>query len=167
MDVETLNIIKAFFEEEAKGNSGTVIAAALTVSGMFGVALLGAISQWRITKRIVDAEHKKLEVQLKSEFQAKRHEKWESDVLEAITELLTATDPEINEVFKPAVVTKHVNRVQLLLNRENALQAEVNNLVNYLALTVNGWKGNPDELPIFEIHGQLLDASKKIIYQPK
>lgn len=167
MDTETLNAIRALFEEYSKGDSGTVTAAYLTVGGMLGVAILGAISQWFISKKIVNEEHRRLEIQLRSEFQAKRHEKWESDILEEITELLTATDPEINVEINPAIVTKHVIRVQLLLNHENALQGQVNNLVNHLALAVNGWQGNKDELPILKIHGQLLDASKKLIYQPK
>jgi len=166
MDIETINIIKELFDEQSKSSSSTVIAAYLTVGGMLGVAILGAISQWFISKRVVSEEHKRLEIQLKSEFQSKRHEKWESDILEAITELLTATDPEINPEINSALVTKHVNRVQLLLNDKNPLQGQVNGLVNHLALAVNGWQGNRDELPILKIHGQLLDASKKLIYQP-
>ncbi len=166
MDPDTLRAIKALFEEYSSKNSGIVTAAYLTVGGMFGVAVLGALSQWLISRKVVNEEHKRLAIQLRSEFQAKRHEKWESDVLEAITNLLTVTDPEINSEIIPAVVTKHVHRVQLLLNHKNPIQGEVNNLVNHLALAVNGWYGNRDELPILKIHGQLLDASKKLIYQP-
>lgn len=167
MDPEVLNTIKAFFEEQASGNNGTVIAATITVLGMFGVAFLGAFSQWLISKKSVESELKRLEIQLKSEFQSKRHEKWEADILESITELLTATDPEVHKEIIPATVTKYVLRTQLLLNHENPLQGQVNNLVNHLALAVNGWQKNRDGLPILKIHGQLLDAAKKIIYQPK
>jgi hypothetical protein len=166
MDIETINLIKAFFVEQSKSSSGTVIAACLTVGAMLGVAILGAISQWFITKRIVNEEHKRLEIQLKSESKAKRHEKWESDILEAITELLSATDPEVNSEFNPAIITKHVIRAQLLLNNENLLQGKVNALVNELALVVNGWQEG-DWTSILRVHGQLSDASKKLIYQPK
>lgn len=166
MDPDTLNAIKALFEEYSSKESGTVIAAYLTVGGMFGVALLGAISQWLITQKVVNEEQKRLSIQLRSEFTAKRHEKWESDVLEAISNLLTVTDPEINSEIVPSVVTKHIHRVQLLLNHNVPAQGEVNQLVNQLPLAVNGWYGNKNTQSILTIHGQLLDASKKLIYHP-
>jgi len=166
LDQDTLNAINLLFEEYANKESSTVTAAYLTVGGMLGVAMLGAFSQWLITKKVINEEHKRLAMQLKSEFQTKRHEKWETNILEAITNLLTATDPEINSEIIPAEVTKCVNRVQLLLNHNKPLQREVNNLVNQLALAVNGWHGNQDMASILTIHGQLLDASKKLIYQP-
>ena len=164
MDPDSLNAIRALFEEYS--NKSDIISTYLTVGGMLGVALLAAISQWLITKKVISAEHERIKLQLRSEFQSRRHEKWDSDILEAISNLLTVTDPEINTDFVPSLVTKHVNRVQLLLDHNVPLQGIVNNLANNLALTVNGWIGSKDKQNILTIHGQLLDASKRLFYHP-
>jgi Na+/glutamate symporter len=96
MDSETINLIKALFEEYANKDSSTVTAAYITIGGMLGVAILGAISQWIITKRVVSEEHRRMRAQVVSEQFARQHEKWEDDIIEGITGLLKATDPEIN-----------------------------------------------------------------------
>jgi hypothetical protein len=44
MDAETINLIKSLFEEYANKDTGTVTAAYITIGGMLGVSLLGAVS---------------------------------------------------------------------------------------------------------------------------
>lgn len=167
MDAETINAIRTLLQEYSSKQSGTVTAAYLTVGGMLGVAILGAITQWIVTKRIINAEHKRLENQLRSEFQLRRHESWETKFQEAITELLRVTDPEINPDISPRDVTPHIIRAQLLLNPRHPRHKEVNKLINELGLTVNGWLSVRDPLPILKLHGQLLDAAREIVYLPK
>jgi len=53
MDNESINLIKGLFEEYAKKDISAVTTAYITIGGMLGVAILGAISQWILTKRIV------------------------------------------------------------------------------------------------------------------
>jgi len=167
MDAETISAIKALFEEYSAKDGGTVTAAYLTVGGMLGVAILGAISQWLISRHVVAEEHRRLSIQLRSEFQARRHEKWEAQLLDAITDLLKVTDPEINVPIDPTAVTPCVLRVQLLLNPDNPIQAEVNSLVNQLALTANGWLTDHDPLPILKVHGGLLEKARVLFYRPE
>ncbi len=108
MDTETKNLIKYLFEEYANKDTGTVTAAYITIGGMLGVSILAAISQWIITKRIVSEEHRRMLVQVHSERFARQHEKWEADIIEGVTGLLKATDPEINTRIDRATVTGYV-----------------------------------------------------------
>ena len=74
MDSETINLIRGLFEEYANKNSSTVVAAYITIGGMLGVAFLGAISQWVITKQIVSEEHRRMLAQVNSERFARQHD---------------------------------------------------------------------------------------------
>lgn len=166
MDNESISLVKGLLEECANKDTGTVMAAYITIGGMFGVAFLGAVSQWIITKRIVAEEHKKMLVQVNSERFARQHEKWEADIIEGITGLLKTTDPEINATINRAAVTGHVLRIQLLLNTKDPNQNIVNQLVNQLALTANGWQPDEGSTVLLKIHSQLLEAAKLLVYRP-
>lgn len=166
MDNETINLVKGLFEEYANKDSSTITAAYITIGGMLGVAILGAISQWIITKLVVAEEHRRMHAQVISEQFARQHEKWEVDVIDGITGLLKATDPEINSVINKATVASCVLRVQLLLNTQDPNQERVNRLVNQLALTANGWKAAESPSALLGIHAQLLEAAKLLIYRP-
>jgi hypothetical protein len=105
-------------------------------------------------------------VQVHSERFARQHEKWESDIMEGVTGLLKATDPEINSKINRATVTGYVLRVQLLLNTKDPNQDRVNQLVNHLALTANAWQPAASSSELLRIHAQLLEATKLLIYRP-
>lgn len=167
MDTETVNLIKGLFEEYANKDSSTVTAAYITIGGMLGVAILGAMSQWVITKRMVSEEHNRMLAQVNSERFARQHEKREADIVEGITGLLKATDPEINSVINPATVTSYVLRVQLLLNTNDPNQDRVNKIANKLALTANGWQRAESSSALLGLHAQLLEATKLLVYRPK
>ena len=166
MDNETINLIKSLFEEYANKDSGIVTAAYITIGGMLGVSILGALSQWKITKRIVSEEHRRMLAQVSSERFARQHEKWEAEIIEGITGLLKATDPEINSEINRSTVTGYVLRVQLLLNTADPNQDRVNQLINKLALTANGWQAPKSPSELLRIHDQLLKAAKLLVYRP-
>ena len=165
MDTETVNLIKSLFEEYANKDSSTVTAAYITIGGMFGVALLGALSQWLITKRVVSEEHKRMLSQVTSERFARQQEKWEAEIIEGITGLIKATDPEINDKINPATVAIYVLRVQLFLNTNDPNQNKVNALANELALKANGWHPTESSSEIFTLQSKLLEATKLLIYR--
>jgi len=166
MDTEIVSAIKALLEEYTSNGNVAVAAAFLTVIGMLGVAILSAITQWLITKRILKEETQRLSLRLNSEFKVQLHQKWESDVLDSLTELLKATDPEIRGGIINSEVAKKVTRFQLLLDNSKPLQGQVNNIANHLALSATGKKGPVDEIEILKLHGQLQDLAKKMIYHP-
>lgn len=166
MDTETVNLIKSLFEEYANKDSSTVAAAYITIAGMLGVAFLGALSQWIITKRVVSEEHKRMLSQVTSERFARQHEKWEAEIIEGVTGLIKATDPEINDIINPATVATYVLRVQLFLDTNDPNQNKVNALANELALKANGWHSTESSSEIFTLQGKLLEATKLLIYRP-
>lgn len=166
MDNETITLAKGLLEECANKDTGTVVAAYITIGGMLGVSVLGVVSQWIITKRIIAEEHRRMLVQVNSERFARQHEKWEADIVEGITGLLKATDPEINTTINRVAVTGHVLRIQLLLNTKDPNQDRVNQLVNQLALTANGWQPAEGPAGLLKIHSQLLEAAKLLVYRP-
>ena len=166
MDTETVNAIKVLLEEYANKDSGVVTAAFLTVCGMLGVATLGAITQWLITKRILKEETRRLSLQLNSEFKVQRHQKWESDVLDSLTQLLKATDLDVSGGISDSEVAEKIIRFQLLLDNSKPLQGQVNNIANHLALSATGKQGPVDKIEILKLHGHLQDLAKKMIYHP-
>lgn len=166
MDTETVNAIKVLLEEYANKDSGVVTAAFLTVCGMLGVAILGAITQWLITKRILKEETRRLSLQLNSEFKVQRHQKWESDVLDSLTQLLKATDPDISGGISDSEVAEKIIRFQLLLDNSKPLQGQVNNIANHLAFSATGKHGSVDKIEILKLHDHLQDLAKKMIYHP-
>ncbi|MEW8048791.1 MAG: hypothetical protein AB2809_00315 [Candidatus Thiodiazotropha sp.] len=166
MDNETINLIKDLFEEYANKDNSTVIAACITVVGMLGVSVLAAFSQWLITKIIVSAEHRKMRAQVIKERFARQHEKWETDIIEEITGLLKATDPEINSEINCATVTGYVLKLQLLLNTDDPNQDRVNKIVNQLAIIANEWKQIDNYSELHGIQDQLLKATGLLVYRP-
>jgi hypothetical protein len=166
MDNETIDLLKGLFEEYANKDNGVVTAAYITIGGMLGVAILGALSQWVITKIVVSEEHKRMLAQVNTERFARQHENWEAEILEGVAGLLKATDPEINPKINRAAVTGYVLRIQLLLNTNDPNQSRVNTLINQLALKANGWEQAEGASEILGIHNKLLEATKSLIYRP-
>jgi hypothetical protein len=169
VDTQTISAIRGLFEEYSKKDSLNLISTYLTVIGMFSVALVGSITQWLITKKILKEENNRLSLQLNSEFNFQRHQKWESDFLESLTQLLKVTDPEIGFSVNASEVAEKVIKAQLLLDTSKPLQKQVNKLINQLALTANEsytLPGIPDKREILSLHGQLHDLAKKLIYHP-
>ncbi|MCW8827069.1 MAG: hypothetical protein OQK78_11680, partial [Gammaproteobacteria bacterium] len=87
-------------------------------------------------------------------------------IIEGITGLIKATDPEINDKINPATVATYVLRVQLFLNTNDPNQNKVNALANELALKANGWHPTESSSEIFSLQGKLLEAAKLLIYRP-
>jgi len=112
-------------------------------------------------------ENRRMLTQVNSERFARQHEKWGADIIEGIMGLLKATDPEINSDINAAVVTSYVLRVRLRLNTNDPNQDSVNQLVNQLALTANGWLQTESPSELLGLHAQLLEATKLLIYRPQ
>lgn len=166
MDNETLKAILALLKMIAAKPDGAVIAASVTVGGMVTVAILTAVTQWIVTKRILSSEHSKISMQVNSEFRLRQFENWQRDFKEAIALLLAATDPEIRNPFNKNEIVPLVHKIQLMLNLTNSGHSKVNELLTALALSVNGWNGTIDEASILRTQGHLIDACKEILYLP-
>lgn len=166
MDNETLKAIMVILKGIAAKPDGAVTAAMVTVCGMITVATLTTITQWIVTKRLITSEHNKISIQINSEFKLRQFENWQSDFKEAISLLLAATDPEIRNPFNKSEIVPLVHKIQLMLNLNHPGHRKVNELLNSLTLSINGWHQRVDEALILRTHGQLLDACKEILYLP-
>lgn len=167
MDDQTAQGILELLKAIISKPDGVVTAAYITVGGMFGVALIAAIAQWSLTKRIIRSEHDKLYKQLNSEFKSKQFEYWQSEFKEVISQLLSATDPEISSHFDKSKIIPLIHKAQLNLDVSNPSHRKVNGLILQLARAVNGWEAGHDAISILKIHGALADAAKEILYIPK
>jgi len=167
MDNDTLKAILELLKTIASKSDGATTAATVTVGGMITVAILTTITQWIVTKRIITSEHNKVAMQINSEFKLKQFENWQRDFKEAMSLLLAATDPEIRNPFNKNEIVPLVHKIQLMLNLSNPGHKRVNELVTALALTVNGWNNNYDAASILITQGQLIDATKGILYLPE
>ena len=134
------------------------------------IALLGTfisqITLWFVTKSTINAATDRLHSQISREYELKQFSNWQSDLRESVSELLIVTDPEGQESISQHLVAKFTHKTQLLLNQNIANHASVNQLVNQLALQVNGWYEGASHSEILRTHAELIDASKKILYLP-
>ena len=139
-----------------------ILAALIGLGGAF----VGAIVQWFVARSTIRSETERLHRQLSAEFRLQQFSQWQNQFQTAMSELLAATDPEAGKPFQKERIVPLVLKVQLMLNPHLASHAQVNNLVNNLALTVNGWHGPQDLSSLLEIHGALLEAARQTLYLP-
>lgn len=134
------------------------------------IALIGTfisqITLWLVTKSTIRAATERLHGQISREFELKQFSDWQSELRESVSELLIVTDPEGQESISKHLVAKFTHKTQLLLNQNIASHSRVNQLVNQLALQVNGWYEGASHSEILHTHADLIDASKKILYLP-
>lgn len=143
----------------------TVIAAYITIGGMFGVALITVISQWLVTKSIMRSEHERLKLEISSEFKNNQFSKWQEEFLETISTLLSNADPEVYPTPEREKIVPLIQKAQLLLNLNIQSHSKVNALINELGLAVNKWEERGMS-EILGISGRLLEASRDVIYLP-
>jgi hypothetical protein len=139
-----------------------VLAALIGLSG----ATVGAIVQWLVARGAIRSENDRLHRQLREEFHLQQFSAWQSEFQSVMSERLAATDPEANKQLQKERIIPLVLKAQLMLNPHLALHAKVNDLVNKLALAVNGWHGPKDIRAVLAAHGALLDAARETLYLP-
>lgn len=159
------NIQKLLMELSAKPDAA-ITAAYITVGGMLGVAILGAITQLLLTKFVLKSEYQKIHRQLSSEFRLRQYELWQIRFQDTMVELLKATDPECNSSFSPANITPLIHKAQLMLNLRDPKHARINGYVNDLGLAVNGWHGRTDRASLLRVHAALLEAAREVLFLP-
>ena len=141
--------------------SGEIAGALIALSGV-GVA---TIAQWFITRWTFRAESDRQRQQQHTEFQRQQFAEWQSKFRDAVAALLAATDPELRAHFDKSKVVPLVLKVQLMLNPRMPAHAQVNSVVNQLALAVNGWEEH-DASSMLRLHGGLLEAARDAMFIP-
>lgn len=143
--------------------SDEVYAALIGLGG----ATVGAIIQWIVARATIRSETERLYVQLRDEFRFQQFSAWQSTFQSVISDLLAATDPEINQQPQKQQSIPLVLKAQLMLDPNYAPHVKVNGLINKLALAVNGWHGPQDTREILSAHSALLDAARETLYLPR
>ncbi|ELZ1718155.1 hypothetical protein SD909_004595 [Vibrio parahaemolyticus] len=142
-----------------------VLAAKYTVFGMLGVAFITLVGQLFSTRFLVKSEMRKTLVHVKAELDANFSVEWNRDIESLITDLLVATDPEVNSgVVDKERVIHCVHKLNLKLNQNYKTHSALDCAVNDLAMTVNGWEVRG---PVFDLQNRVIQTAKKVIYQPK
>jgi len=100
------------------------------------------------------------------EFRLQQLSEWQTEFRSVMSELLAVTDPEAQDSPPKERIIQLVLKAQLMLNPSLPAHTKVNNLVNALALAVNGWHGPQDISSILHIHAALLEASRETIFLP-
>jgi DNA-directed RNA polymerase subunit L len=165
MDQNTANTIINLLKELLSKPDGVVVAAYITVGGMFGVAVVTALVQWFVTRTILRSEHQRLHIQLQTDFRLKQFSQWQQEFISTISELLTHTDPEVYPTPERTKVVPLIQKAQLMLNLELEAHRKVNGLINELGLAVNKWETR-DLREVLSIHSRLLEAARAALYLP-
>jgi len=139
-----------------------VLAPLLGLAG----AVLGGAVQWLVSRSTVRAETERLYEKLSAEFELQQLSAWQAQFQSVMSELLTATDPELSPKADKHRVIPLVHRANLLLNPSLASHAKVNDLVNKLALAVNGWHDEQSMREVLAVHGALVEAARSLTYAP-
>ena len=139
-----------------------VLAPLLGLAG----AVLGAAVQWLVSRTTIRAETERIYEKLRAEFELQQLSAWQAQFQSVMSELLTATDPELSPKADKHRVIPLVHRANLLLNPSVASHAKVNDLVNKLALSVNGWRGEQTMREALAVHAQLVEAARALSYAP-
>ncbi|MCG7893229.1 MAG: hypothetical protein JAZ12_02125 [Candidatus Thiodiazotropha taylori] len=166
MDTETTLVITKLLDE-ISSNNGVVTAAIITVGGMLIVSFLSFISQLMITNRVVKSERDNTISQINTERYIRQHENWEKIIVENIIGLLKTCNPELNPDTNPILITEYALKIQLQLNTDDPNQRKVSHLVNELSLKANDCIEKQSASELLEIHADLLEATKPLIYRPK
>jgi hypothetical protein len=116
--------------------SDTVAAAMFGVGGSVFVAVTAVITQLLITRSVIRAERRKLTEQLLGEEASRAREKRHDRILDAISDLLAASDPQSPTGVNYGQAANLIVRVQLLLDLKVPSHAALNGAVNELGLSL-------------------------------
>ena len=109
-----------------------VVAALIGIGGAVLVAIAGAITQVCTTKRVVEAERQRIDVQLRGEEAVRQRERREERLVAALSALLAASDPQIAPGGDYGQAVRLIHRMQLLLDLDDPLELKLNGSLNRL-----------------------------------
>ena len=150
----------------------TVQAALITVGGMLGAGMLGAIIQYAITRQVIAAEHLRTLGQVREESQRRVSERILDRIVDGIAELLVTTDPAVVAQIDYPGAVKRLHRVQLLLDRNDPTEAALNGRLNALLISLAGFTKHPDGAlirseatmsDVLRSHGEVIDATQAVV----
>jgi hypothetical protein len=92
-----------------------------------------------VTRFVVKSERVKVAQQVTAEHRLQARAKRADTLLEAISELLAETDPQVKAAFDYGRVVSLIHRVQLVLSPDDPEEANLNGAVNRLGLELQNY----------------------------
>ncbi|MDE3058490.1 MAG: hypothetical protein KGJ59_11095 [Bacteroidota bacterium] len=152
--------------------SDTVFAALIGVGGTVIVAVASVLTQLRVTKAVIKAERERIFQQIQNEEISRLREKRVDSIREAISEMLSTSDPQSNRGVDYGRTVNLISRVQLLLNYQEPTSAKLNNAINQLGFCMQEYVA-VERLPIdnkrnemtnlLRWHAEVLESAKAAI----
>ncbi len=146
--------------------------ALIAVGGVVVGSILNAVVQFFVTRQMLRAERERLRDQLNGEFRLRMLERRTDRAIDIVAELVTISDPVINQEIDYATAIRLVHRVQLLLDRKNPLEGKLNDRINALGLALAEHTNSPDAgmvperlrgASLMQVHGEVIDAMQAVV----
>ena len=139
--------------------SDTVIAACITVGGMVATAVTAAIVQYKITRKVIESEHRKIGSQITAETVMRRKEERFNRIIDSMSRLIGLVDPEINAQFDYPAIVVLILKTQLLLNLDHPLEGQLNGVLIKSGLTVRA----EDRLAVLQLSDGLIRSTQALV----
>jgi hypothetical protein len=162
LDQAVVNELLSIARQLASRPDGAVAAALITVGGMVSVAIITVFIQWLVTRTVIKNDMLKVMNQLSVTNKYQRNAEWRQAFLNATTEFLSVTDPDVCPTPKPSEFTPLILRIQLLLDMRNPAHNTLNELVNKLGICLSNRK-TCDSVDVYKIHGAILETARDIL----
>lgn len=144
--------------------SDGVMAACVSVIGMVSVAAISALIQFRITKSVIENDHKKIKHQASIDAYNQKRQHKNDHLLELLTEYLNLTDPEINGLYQYHVIVRLVHKIQLLLDTNNPIETELNSvLVDFTLHIRENVTGHRDREGFLNLHAAVCSVGQAVL----
>jgi hypothetical protein len=151
-------------------------AAAITVAGMLGVAIVSAIIQVTTTRQVIGSELKKVALQLQRESHNRRFERKCDRLTEILSELIAATDPDASDAPNYGHAAVLINRAQILLDRQDPLESALNSSLTALGFASHDHflfhNGEPENAraaakQVLMAQAQMVEAARAVLAAPR
>ena len=155
--------------------SEQVLSALVGVGGAVLVAITSTITQWRTTKLAIQADHQKIMDQIVGEMKAGSLERRHERLLEALSELLAASDPQVAPGGDYSTTVRLITRIQLMLNLQSPPEARLNGCLNRLGLVLQEYvaaqeydidQKSTETSALLAAHADVIDAARSVVAQP-
>lgn len=139
--------------------SDPILASIVTGTVALLLAALGAVQQRWTTKRLIDAEDRRLKVRIGSETLVAREEARRSDLRRLLAEVIRRAEPSEPDLKGLASV---IMEAQLLLDVRRPAEKALNGQLNRVGhLSLQGERSDMRDL--LEAHAELLEKSRKVL----
>ena len=136
---KTFELLTKILEELTSKPDSAIITAIISLGGMLIVAIMSIVTQIFITRHIVKSDFRKIQTQIQTEYDFKNRQEWINQFRKIIAELVTETDPELNDTFNKTRMISLINQAQLMLDTSKNDEKEIFGKITHLGMVVSDW----------------------------